>query len=118
VGFCSPIPREIIARFSRLPRQPGWHCFFAIVYDNQILNQQNTIFMTSSKNNRQQQDNPRSNKTDQSGKKSQSPGKNSQRPDEDEEPVTESGSGIGADNNTQIGDDPEQTKRKIPQMRR
>jgi hypothetical protein len=73
--------------------------------------------MTNSKNNRPQKDNTPSNKSDRQGKNNQPAGKNSPRPDTDEEPVTESGSDIDSDENVRIGDDPEQTKKKIPQMR-
>lgn len=74
--------------------------------------------MTNSKNNPRQPDSTRSNKSDKQGKNNLHGGKNSQRPDTDEEPVTESGSDMDSDENIRIGDDPEQTKKKIPQMRK
>jgi hypothetical protein len=124
-----PIPREKNTRF-RLPglaHRPGTF-FLSIALLTEFLTCKH-YFMTNSKNS-SKRDPTRSHKGAQPDKNSQSSAKTGHpgnkasrngkedRPDMDEEPVTDPGSESDDDSYTEITDDPEQTKRKIPQMRK
>jgi hypothetical protein len=83
--------------------------------------------MTNSKNDRGHSDAARANKDkqQQSGNKGQTKNKTMNKdakrpnlPDEDEEPVNQAGSDMDPERKTQIDDNPDETRKKIPHMRK
>ncbi|MDP4149836.1 MAG: hypothetical protein Q8927_06195 [Bacteroidota bacterium] len=83
--------------------------------------------MTNSKNDRGHSDGARANKDkqQQSGNKEQTKNKTMQKdskrpapPDEDEETVNHADSDMDPERKTQIDDNPDETRKKIPHMRK
>jgi hypothetical protein len=92
-----------------------WHHFFSNYLVNDIRQTIKLNFMTDQKNKQQQPSRPGENEND--------PHKTAKHPDSAKHPVRSDeddergmGSDPDPDKSIQIGDDPEQTKKKIPNM--
>jgi hypothetical protein len=111
----------------------AWHHFFSPISDNSIVNEQKQSHMTDQKNKQQQPQQGNKQNSSQSGQGHQSQGHQPKgnhssdgsqsksgkaktaMPDSDEDPVREADFG-GDKTDTEINDNPEETKKKIPNM--